>query len=74
MRRVGRPTRGDEPRKLIAIRLDAKGVGLDAQDCREKRAVVPVARERDLGRRDANGESGLSRKTIHARSVTKVMK
>ena len=24
MRRVGRPTVGDEPRKLIAIRLDAK--------------------------------------------------
>ncbi|MBM2803423.1 MAG: hypothetical protein HW419_1316 [Deltaproteobacteria bacterium] len=24
MRRVGRPTLGDEPRKLIAIRLDAK--------------------------------------------------
>jgi uncharacterized protein (DUF4415 family) len=24
MRRVGRPTEGDEPRKLIAIRLDAK--------------------------------------------------
>ena len=24
MRRVGRPTMGDEPRKLIAIRLDAK--------------------------------------------------
>ena len=24
MRRVGRPTGGDEPRKLIAIRLDAK--------------------------------------------------
>ena len=27
MRRVGRPTVGDEPRKLIAIRLDAKGLG-----------------------------------------------
>jgi len=24
LRRVGRPTVGDEPRKLIAIRLDAK--------------------------------------------------
>jgi len=24
MRRVGRPTLGDEPRKLIAIRMDAK--------------------------------------------------
>jgi uncharacterized protein (DUF4415 family) len=27
MRRVGRPTVGDEPRKLIAIRLDAKVLG-----------------------------------------------
>jgi uncharacterized protein (DUF4415 family) len=27
MRRVGRPTLGDEPRKLIAIRLDAKVLG-----------------------------------------------
>ena len=27
MRRVGRPTMGDEPRKLIAIRLDTKVLG-----------------------------------------------
>jgi uncharacterized protein (DUF4415 family) len=27
MRRVGRPPLGDEPRKLIAIRLDAKVLG-----------------------------------------------
>ena len=27
MRRVGRPTVGEEPRKLIAIRLDAKVLG-----------------------------------------------
>ncbi len=27
MRRVGRPTLGDEPRKLIAIRLDPKVLG-----------------------------------------------
>jgi uncharacterized protein (DUF4415 family) len=27
MRRVGRPTVGDEPRQLIAIRLDAKVLG-----------------------------------------------
>jgi uncharacterized protein (DUF4415 family) len=27
MRRIGRPTVGDEPRKLIAIRLDAKVLG-----------------------------------------------
>jgi len=27
MRRVGRPTVGDEPRKLIAIRLDARVLG-----------------------------------------------
>ena len=27
MRRVGRPTVGDEPRKLIAIRLDVKVLG-----------------------------------------------
>jgi uncharacterized protein (DUF4415 family) len=27
MRRVGRPTLGDEPRKLIAIRLDLKVLG-----------------------------------------------
>jgi uncharacterized protein (DUF4415 family) len=27
MHRVGRPTVGDEPRKLIAIRLDAKVLG-----------------------------------------------
>jgi uncharacterized protein (DUF4415 family) len=28
MRRIGRPTVGDEPRKLIAIRLDVKVFGL----------------------------------------------
>jgi uncharacterized protein (DUF4415 family) len=27
MRRVGRPTVGDEPRRLIAIRLDSKVLG-----------------------------------------------
>jgi uncharacterized protein (DUF4415 family) len=27
MRRVGRPTLGDEPRKMIAIRLDANVLG-----------------------------------------------
>jgi uncharacterized protein (DUF4415 family) len=27
MRRVGRPTVGEEPRKLIAIRLDSKVLG-----------------------------------------------
>ena len=27
MRRVGRPTLGDEPRKLIAIRLDSRVLG-----------------------------------------------
>jgi hypothetical protein len=56
MRRVGRPTVGEEPRKLIAIRLDAKVFGLAAQDRREKRAAVPIVNKRNPGRRDAEGE------------------
>jgi len=27
MRRIGRPTMGDEPRKLVPIRIDGKGLG-----------------------------------------------
>jgi uncharacterized protein (DUF4415 family) len=55
MRRVGRPTVGDEPRKLIVIRLDAKVLGWLRQTA-EKKITVPVARERDPGERDAKGE------------------
>ena len=36
MRRVGRPTVGDEPRKLIAIRLDAKVLGWLRRTAAEK--------------------------------------
>jgi uncharacterized protein (DUF4415 family) len=36
MRRVGRPTVGDEPRKLIAIRLDAKVLGWLRRTAEEK--------------------------------------
>ena len=36
MRRVGRPTVGDEPRKLIAIRLDAKVLGWLRQTAAKK--------------------------------------
>lgn len=36
MRRVGRPTVGDEPRKLIAIRLDAKVLGWLRKTAEEK--------------------------------------
>ena len=36
MRRVGRPTVGDEPRKLIAIRLDAKVLGWLRQTAEKK--------------------------------------
>lgn len=39
MRRVGRPTVGDEPRKLIAIRLDAK-VLLWLRETAEKRGKL----------------------------------
>src|SRR4026208_457522 len=38
MRRVGRPTVGDEPRKLIAIRLDAKVLGW-LRKTREKKGL-----------------------------------
>ena len=37
MRRVGRPTVGDEPRKLIAIRLDAKVLGWLRKTAKKKR-------------------------------------
>lgn len=37
MRRVGRPTAGDEPRKLIAIRLDAKVLGWLRKTAKKKR-------------------------------------
>lgn len=37
MRRVGRPTVGDEPRKLIAIRLDAKVLSWLRQTAEKKR-------------------------------------
>jgi uncharacterized protein (DUF4415 family) len=36
MRRVGRPTVGDEPGKLIAIRLDAKVLGWLRKDAKKK--------------------------------------
>ena len=36
MRRVGRPTVGDEPRKLIAIRLDTKVLGWLRQTAKKK--------------------------------------
>ena len=36
MRRVGRPTVGDEPRRLIAIRLDAKVLGWLRQTAKKK--------------------------------------
>jgi uncharacterized protein (DUF4415 family) len=36
MRRVGRPAVGDEPRKLIAIRLDAKVLGWLRQTAEKK--------------------------------------
>ena len=37
MRRVGRPTVGDEPRKLIAIRLDAKVLSWLRETAEKKR-------------------------------------
>jgi hypothetical protein len=58
MRRVGRPTVGGEPRKLIAIRLDAKVLGW-LRKTAEKRSALSIARERDFGQRDAKGELGL---------------
>jgi uncharacterized protein (DUF4415 family) len=36
MRRFGRPTVGDEPQKLIAIRLDAKVLGWLRQTAEKK--------------------------------------
>jgi len=42
MRRVGRPTVGDEPRKLIAIRLDAKVLGWLRKAAEKK--VCPINR------------------------------
>jgi len=42
MRRVGRPTVGYKPRKLIAIRLDAKGLGWLLKAA--KKRVCPINR------------------------------
>ena len=55
MRRVGRPTAGDEPGSLRFVWM--RSPGLAAQDRREKRTAVPVAGQRNPGRR--NAESGL---------------
>ena len=48
MRRVGRPTVGDEPGKLIAIRLDAKVLGGLRKDAEKKRAALSIARNEIL--------------------------
>jgi uncharacterized protein (DUF4415 family) len=48
MHRVGRPTVGDEPRTLIAIRLDTKVLGW-LRKAAENKAALSVARQRDLG-------------------------
>jgi hypothetical protein len=56
MRRLGRLTIGDESRKLIAIRLDTKSPVVVARDGGEKRKTVPIARQRNTGRADAEGE------------------
>jgi uncharacterized protein (DUF4415 family) len=48
MRRVGRPTGGDEPGKLIAIRLDAKVLGW-LRKTAENKDALSIACQRDLG-------------------------
>jgi len=59
MRRVGRPMVGDELRKLIVIRLDAKVLGW-LRKAAKKRAALSITRQRDFGQRDEKGELGLS--------------
>lgn len=49
MRRVGRPTVGDEPKKLIAKCLDAKVLGWLRNAAEKKRAALSIPRQRDLG-------------------------
>jgi len=46
MRRVGRSTVGDEPRKLVALHLDAKVLRW-LRKAAEKRAALSIARQRD---------------------------
>jgi hypothetical protein len=43
MRRVGRPTVGDEPRKPHRDSFRCKGLGVVAQDCREEGIALSVA-------------------------------
>jgi hypothetical protein len=50
---------GDEPRKLIAIRLNAKVLGWLCKTA-EKKAALSITRERDFGQRDTKGELELS--------------
>jgi hypothetical protein len=47
MRRVGRPTRGDQLRKLIAIRLDPKVLSW-LRKTAEKKAAISIAGQRTL--------------------------
>lgn len=67
MRRVARPTVGDEPRKLIAIRLDAK-VLVWLRNTAEKISYQSLVK-RDIGRGDEEGELA---KPIRSLKIVKV--
>ena len=60
-RRVGRAIVGDEPRKLIAIRLDAKVLGWLSKTAKKKALPVSVASKRNPCRGDAEGELATGR-------------
>lgn len=67
MRRVAQPTVGDEPRKLIAIRLDAK-VLVWLRNTAEKISYQSLVK-RDIGRGDEEGELA---KPIRSLKIVKV--
>ena len=51
----GRPTVGDEPRKLVAIHLDAKVLRWLRKGDKKKAALL-MAGQRDIGQRDEKGK------------------
>ena len=71
MRGVGRPTVGDDPRKLIAIRLDAKVLGW-LRKIAEKKGLPYQSLVNDFGQRDAKGELAQSHanKNVKSKDVT----
>lgn len=57
LRRVGRPTVGEEPRRLIATRLEARVLSW-LRDTADKKKTRTNRSSTRIGRRDAEGELG----------------